>query len=58
MAIKGILIQGIPVEPKRQGVPRSNLLFDLVSRGKPYLRGEGCPYIYCRSPATPLCSLS
>ena len=41
IAIKGILI---PVEPKRQDVPRSHLLFDLVVRGKPYLvRGEGCP---------------
>jgi hypothetical protein len=27
---------------KRQGVPQSPMLF-LASRGKPYLRGEGCP---------------
>ena len=46
ITIKRILIQGTLVEPKRQGFPRSHLLFDLTSHGKPYLRGEGSPYIY------------
>ena len=43
--------------PKRQGVPQSPMLF-LPSRGKPYLRGEGCPLTYRRSPTRPLCGLS
>jgi hypothetical protein len=39
-----ILIQGVPVEPKRPKVSRGRTCcFDLPSRGKPYLRGEGCP---------------
>jgi hypothetical protein len=45
------------LEPNRQGVPQSPMLF-LPSRGKPYLRGEGCPLIYRRSPTRPLCGLS
>jgi hypothetical protein len=47
------VLLSVTLNPKRQGVPQSPMLF-LASRGKPYLRPEGCPLICWRSPTRPL----